>query len=150
MNKWNGAYLCLKEIKFEILFLGGTLTTVGYLFFYTSNDSKAATKRLNFKVTVIHLRKLFIKYLLVAKWASRKKIAAKRDKSTHRATDPQVCERRLDGRCKWITRDPTMTSSDYGSSLANPSAFLKLNKKCKLTVGSPPQFSPPARRHEQF
>lgn len=93
----------MKEIKFEILFLGGTLTSVGYLFFYSSNDdSKAAIKWLNFNVTVIHSRKLFIKYLLVTKWASRLKIAVERDKRLHPSIHrPQVCERRLDERCKW-------------------------------------------------
>ena len=117
----------LEGNHFEMLFLGGTLTSVGYLFFYSSIDSKAAIKWLNFNVTVIHLSKLFIEYLLVAKWASRLKIAIKRDKSLHPSIHrPQVCERRLDVRCKWVTRDPTTTRSDHGGSLITPHAVLEL------------------------
>lgn len=65
----------MKEIKFEILFFGGIIISVGYLFFYLSNDDlKVVIKWLNFNVIVIYLRKLFIKYLFVVKWVSCLKI----------------------------------------------------------------------------
>lgn len=71
----------MKEIKFEILFFGGILISVGYLFFYLSNDDlKVVIKWLNFNVIVIYLRKLFIKYLFVVKWVSCLKIVVECDK----------------------------------------------------------------------